>query len=104
MITIKTLCDRIIMVANDKNISLNAVAEKAGLSNGLLYRWRKRKKLPELDSIVKVSCALEVPVAYLLSEKEIKGKDSKIELITFKAMELSEESLIALITVMDCLK
>ncbi len=102
-IDINAFFSKIISLANDKGLTLNGLSERAGLSTGLIYRWVQKKRLPSLESVFKICNALDVPIEYLLSNKSGTVKDNKIELITLKAKDLTEEQLTVIYSMMNLL-
>lgn len=75
--------DRIKKTAKTKNLSLQDVAEKAGLGINAIYRWKNQT--PTTDSISKVAKVLNVSTDYLLGvsddpEPSKKNKPTEVDL------------------------
>jgi transcriptional regulator with XRE-family HTH domain len=49
-----------------QDLSLNAVAEKAGLSHATIMRVEKRQRLPTIDTLLRISDALEIDLSAFL--------------------------------------
>lgn len=62
-----------------QNLSLNEVATRAGLSHTMVSRVEKRERLPTIDTLLRMTGALEVDLSALLVEaaKVAKASDSK---------------------------
>ena len=75
--------DRIKKTAKNKNLSLQNVAEKAGLGINAIYRWKTQA--PTTDSISKVAKVLNVSTDYLLGvsddpEPSKKNKPTEVDI------------------------
>lgn len=56
--------------AKKLNLSIRDVERKAGLGNGTIGNWDERS--PKVDTLKKVANVLNVPVAFLVDEREDK--------------------------------
>lgn len=65
-----TIYERIHELARRKGISLQKLAEKAGVSTNLIYSWKKQK-FPSKTSLKKVADALNTTPEYLQGVKHI---------------------------------
>lgn len=94
--------DRIKKTAKNKNLSLQDVAEKAGLGINAIYRWKTQT--PTTDSISKVAKVLNVSTDYLLGasddpEPSKKNKPTEVDLnndntiMTFEGRPIPEEDM-----------
>lgn len=94
--------DRIKKTAKNKNLSLQNVAEKAGLGINAIYRWKTQA--PTTDSICKVAKVLNVSTDYLLGvsddpEPSKKNKPTEVDLnndntiMTFEGRPIPEEDM-----------
>lgn len=61
-----TLFERIKSLAKTRGMSLNQVAEKAGLGEKTIYKWKKQD--PRTETLAKVADVLGVSVSYLIGE------------------------------------
>ncbi|MBS0950220.1 helix-turn-helix transcriptional regulator [Weissella minor] len=59
-----TIFERTKQTAKERGLTLRQVEEKAGLSNGSLYNWKKSS--PKIENVKKVADVLGVSVDYLL--------------------------------------
>jgi len=91
--------ERLYIVLKEKNWSLCELSIRAGLSTGMIYRWRNKGIIPSMDSLQKISNTLQIPIEYLLSSDKKGSKENKIDLICSLAKELNESQLDALIYV-----
>lgn len=60
--------ERVKKVADDRGLSLQEVATKAGLGLNSIYGWKKKD--PSISRITEVAKVLDVSVDYLLGKKE----------------------------------
>lgn len=58
--------DKVKAIADKKNMSIAAVEQKAGLSNGTIGKWRDAKNGIRFESIRAVAGALEVDIKELM--------------------------------------
>ena len=63
------LTDRIKTLSRAQNLTLNELAEAAGVSRQTLYYWSKGRR-PELESVRKIAAVLRVSPEVLLSDEE----------------------------------
>ncbi|WP_278363401.1 helix-turn-helix domain-containing protein [Leuconostoc lactis] len=61
-----TLFEHIKSLAKTRGMSLNQVAEKAGLGEKTIYKWKKQD--PRTETLAKVADVLGVSVSYLIGE------------------------------------
>ena len=61
-----TLFERVKSLAKTRGMSLNQVAEKAGLGEKTIYKWKKQD--PRTETLAKVADVLGVSVSYLIGE------------------------------------
>lgn len=87
-----TLFERIKSLSKKQGISLKKVAEKAELSENVIYSWKNRT--PSSASLDKVAKALNVSVSYLLNEKEDVDRAADIDdlsqIMRFQGREIPE--------------
>lgn len=57
------------MLRKQKNITLRALAHRTGLTKSYLSKIERSEKAPPYSTVNRIAIALEVEVAYLLSEK-----------------------------------
>jgi transcriptional regulator with XRE-family HTH domain len=55
-----------------QKLSLNEVATRAGLSHTMVMRVEKRERLPTIDTLLRITDALEIELSPLIA-KAIKG-------------------------------
>lgn len=89
--------EKLYMVLKEKNWSLCELSIQAGLSTGMIYRWRNKGVIPSMESLQKISNALQIPLEYLLCSDKKSGRENKVDLICSLARELSESQLDAII-------
>ncbi|MHA7612262.1 DNA-binding helix-turn-helix protein [Weissella viridescens] len=63
-----SIYERLRTVANEQKMSLQEIENKAGLSDGALYKWKKSS--PKLENVQKVADVLGVSVDYLLGNTD----------------------------------
>ena len=73
-------------IAAEKGLTVKHIAEKAGIGENTIYRWKTTK--PSTKSLEKVANVLGVQVADLLITKK---DDADLQAIQRKAKELSPE-------------
>ena len=65
--------DELLAIMNDilkqKNWSMNKLAKESGIPPSTIYNISKRKNMPELQTLVKISKALDVSLECLLGER-----------------------------------
>lgn len=61
-----------------KKLSLNEVATRSGLSHTMVMRVEKRERLPTIDTLLRITDALEIDLSAMLKDaiKSVKRKDS----------------------------
>lgn len=60
------LYEKIVKLANEKDVSIRKIELECGLSNGSIVKWKDVKPLAE--SLYKVAKYLDVPIEYFLTE------------------------------------
>lgn len=81
-----SIFENIKVIATDRGWTVKKVAEKAGIGEATIYRWKTTN--PSTKSLEKVANVLGVQVADLLSTKK---DDADLQAIQRKAKELSPE-------------
>ena len=71
-----TLFERIKSLAKTRGMSLNQVAEKAGLGEKTIYKWKKQD--PRTETLAKVADVLGVSVSYLIGENLNLADNNKV--------------------------
>jgi len=56
-----------------RKLSLNEVATRSGLSHTMVSRVEKRERLPTIDTLLRITGALEVDLANLLGKAATKA-------------------------------
>ena len=51
-----------------QNLSLNEVATRAGLSHTMVMRVEKRERLPTIDTLLRITDALEIELSPLIAK------------------------------------
>ena len=54
----------------NEGLNINQFSLKVGISSQVLYRWKDGSSKPSIDMLDKVAKYFNVPVSYLLGEKE----------------------------------
>ncbi len=67
-------------IRKQKNITLQELARRSGLTKSYLSRIERSQKAPPYSTVNRVAIALEVEVAYLLSEKLDYSSDIRFSL------------------------
>jgi transcriptional regulator with XRE-family HTH domain len=62
--------DNIRMIREQQGYSMNALAKKAGIAYATLNAIERSTKSPSIDTISLLSEALNIPISYLLGEKQ----------------------------------
>ncbi|KRM93374.1 hypothetical protein FC24_GL000463 [Loigolactobacillus rennini DSM 20253] len=75
-------------MANKRALSLQKVAEKAGLGINSIYGWKKRD--PSISRLSKVANVLDVSVDYLLGKTDNPSSDNTEE----KKVDIEDEHVI----------
>lgn len=65
-------------IRKQKGITLQALADRIGLTKSYLSKIERSKKAPPYSTVNKIAMALEVEVAYLLSEKLENSRDIRL--------------------------
>lgn len=73
MISLNNIYERVRELAKKRGLSLQTVAEKAGIGINSIYRWRHAT--PKLDTVEKVAHALNVSSDYLLTGNQSQPAD-----------------------------
>lgn len=69
------IVDRILHLAEQRDISANKLAVECKLNNSAITRWRQNKMNPSIDALIKIANYFNVTVDYLI------GRNSDIQLI-----------------------
>lgn len=51
---------------NFRHLTRAQLAEKAGLSRSVIYKWETQQSLPDLDNLYALADALQIPVQLLV--------------------------------------
>ena len=62
--------DNIRVIREQQGYSMNALAKKAGIAYATLNAIERSTKSPSVDTIGLLSAALNIPISYLLGEKQ----------------------------------
>lgn len=89
-----TIFDRVKEIANNKGLSLQEVATKAGFGINSIYGWKKKD--PSISRVEKVAKVLNVSTDYLLGNNEgdkqrTADLDDDDVIFTYQGKPLSEE-------------
>ena len=95
----KIFFDKLNILLKDKGWSLCELSVQAGLSTGMIYRWHNHNQVPTMESLQKISDALEVPIEYFINGEKHDNKNNKVELLKTMAKQLSENQLDVVIEV-----
>ena len=79
--------DNIKAIAAERGMTIKSLAEKAGIGENSIYRWKRTN--PSTKSLDKVAKVLNVSTAELISDNS--DKDIELQAIQRKAKELSVE-------------
>lgn len=79
--------DNIKAIAAERGMTIKSLAEKAGISENSIYRWKRTN--PSTKSLDKVAKVLNVSTAELISDNS--DEDIELQAIQRKAKELSAE-------------
>lgn len=58
--------DKVERLRKDKNLTIYALSNQAGISHSTLYSWHSRKTMPTLDVLEKICDALNITLSELL--------------------------------------
>lgn len=95
----KIFFEKLDALIKDRGWSLCELSVQAGLSSGMIYRWRNHNQVPSMESLQKISDALEVPVDYFLNNDSSTNHGNKVELLSFMVSKLTENQLDAIIEI-----
>ena len=62
----KNLYDAVVDACKDKGMSIYAVEKAAGVANGTIRAWKDSAALPRIDTVLRVSNVIGVPVGQLM--------------------------------------
>lgn len=79
--------DNIKAIAAERGMTIKSLAEKAGIGENSIYRWKRAN--PSTKSLDKVAKVLNVSTAELISDNS--DEDIELQAIQRKAKELSAE-------------
>lgn len=99
----KVFFEKLDALLENRGWSLCELSAQAGLSSGMIYRWRNHHQVPSMASLQKISEALRVPVDYFLSNNSSTNYEQKVELLSLMAGKLTENQLDALIEIVRIL-
>lgn len=92
-----TVFERTKKIASSKRLSLQNLAEKAGLGINSIYSWKKKD--PSITRLTKVADVLNVSVDYLLGNTDNPSKKKSVDLndddviMTFEGKPIPPEDL-----------
>lgn len=95
----KVFFEKVDVLLKDRGWSLCELSVQAGLSTGMIYRWRNHNQVPSMESLQKISDALGVPFDYFLNNDRSTNRDNKVELLSLMASKLTENQLDAIIEI-----
>lgn len=95
----KVFFEKLDALLKNRGWSLCELSAQAGLSSGMIYRWRNHHQVPSMESLQKISDALGVPVDYFLNNDSSTNHKNKIELLSIMASKLTENQLDAIIEI-----
>ena len=95
----KVFFEKLDVLLKNRGWSLCELSAQAGLSSGMIYRWRNHYQVPSIESLQKISDALGVPVDYFLSNDSSTNYDHKVELLSLMASKLTVNQLDAIIEI-----
>lgn len=99
----KIFFEKLNVLLKDRGWSLCELSVQAGLSTGMIYRWRNHNQVPSMESLQKISDALGVPVDYFLNNDRSTNRDNKVELLSLMARKLTVNQLDAVIEIVRIL-
>lgn len=95
----KIFFEKLDALIKDRGWSLCELSVQAGLSTGMIYRWRNHNQVPSMASLQKISDALGVPVEYFINGEQKADKTDKVDLLKTMANKLTVNQLDAVIEV-----
>ena len=95
----KIFFEKLDALIKDRGWSLCELSVQAGLSSGMIYRWRNHNQVPSMESLQKISDALGVPVDYFLNNDSSTNHSNKVELLSFMVSKLTDNQLDAIIEI-----
>lgn len=99
----KIFFEKLDALIKDRGWSLCELSVQAGLSTGMIYRWRNHNQVPSMESLQKISDALGVQVNYFLNNDSSTNHKNKIELLSIMASKLTVNQLDAVIEIVRIL-
>lgn len=99
----KIFFEKLNVLLKDRGWSLCELSVQAGLSTGMIYRWRNHNQVPSMESLQKIGDALGVPVDYFLNNDSSTNHKNKIELLSIMASKLTVNQLDAVIEIVRIL-
>lgn len=108
-----TLFERTKKASNERGLSLQQVAEKAGLSKNTIYKWKDNQQNPRFVTVKAVAEVLNVSVDYLLGNTDNKhsnisfsqlSRKSSVNELANTAEKLSDDDIDNLLTFAKALK
>lgn len=95
----KVFFEKLDALLKNRGWSLCELSAQAGLSSGMIYRWRNHHQVPSMASLQKISDALGVPVEYFINGEQKADKTYKVDLLKTMANKLTVNQLDAVIEV-----
>lgn len=92
-----TTFERIKEISKRKGMSLQTLAEKAGLGENSIYKWKT--STPKTDALVKVAEVLDVSIDYLLGQENRTSSIKSVDIadddviMTFEGKEIPPEDI-----------
>lgn len=92
-----TTFERIKEISKRKGMSLQTLAEKAGLGENSIYKWKT--STPKTDALVKVAEVLDVSIDYLLGQENKTSSIKSVDIadddviMTFEGKEIPPEDI-----------
>lgn len=99
----KIFFEKLEVLLKEKGWSLCELSAQAGLSSGMIYRWRNDNRTPSMESLQKISNALGITADYFLSNEPKDNISYKIDLVNKMMANLTENQLDALIEILKLL-
>ena len=62
--------DRFVQILQEKKISSYKLTKDTGISNGLISDWKKGKRTPASENLIKLADYLDLSVDYLLGRTD----------------------------------
>lgn len=82
-----TVLERVKKLSKKQGLSLQTIAERAGIGKNSIYRWST--KTPSTENLQKVASVLNTSVAFLLGETDNESLD-----ISKKEVDIEDENVI----------